>query len=255
MKYYIGLDLGTNSVGYAATDEQYQLLKTHQKPMAGVRLFDEAQTAAKRRQARISKRRLERRNQRLALLEDLFSQEISKIDPGFFQRLKSSYFLPEDKEGIAKDQQNTLFNDPHFTDRDYHINYPTIYHLRQELMTSSEPHDVRLVFLALHHILKHRGHFLTTGEIGEPGGNLENSYSQLLSALSDDFSVDLSPNLAEPIKQILINKTIRRSEKLDALVDLMDREEEIIPLLAKLLVGFSVDIHKLFGEQYKGQSP
>lgn len=173
----------------------------------------------------------------------------------FFQRLKSSYFLPEDKEGIAKDQQNTLFNDPHFTDRDYHINYPTIYHLRQELMTSSEPHDVRLVFLALHHILKHRGHFLTSGEIGELGGNLENSYSQLLSALLDDFSVDLSPNLAEPIKQILINKTIRRSEKLDALVDLMDREEEIIPLLAKLLVGFSVDIQKLFGEQYKGQSP
>ena len=87
MKYYIGLDLGTNSVGYAATDEQYQHLKTHQKPMAGDRLFDEAQTAAKRRQARISKRRLERRNQRIALLEDLFSQEISKIDPGFFQRL------------------------------------------------------------------------------------------------------------------------------------------------------------------------
>ena len=255
MKYYIGLDLGTNSVGYAATDEQYQLLKTHQKPMAGVRLFDEAQTAAKRRQARISKRRLERRNQRIALLEDLFSQEISKIDPGFFQRLKSSYFLPEDKEGAAKNQQNTLFNDPNFTDRDYHIKYPTIYHLRQELMTSSEPHDVRLVFLALHHILKHRGHFLTSGEIGELGGNLENRYSQLLSALLDDFSVDLSPNLAEPIKQILINKTIRRSEKLDALVDLMDREEEIIPLLAKLLVGYSVDIQKLFGEQYKGQSP
>lgn len=255
MKYYIGLDLGTNSVGYATTDEHYQILKTHQKPMAGVRLFDEAKTAAKRRQTRISRRRMDRRNQRIALLEDLFSQEISKIDPGFFQRMKSSFFLPEDKEGAAKNQPNTLFNDPGFTDSDYHNKYPTIYHLRQELMTSSKPHDVRLVFLALHHILKHRGHFLTAGEIGELGGNLNHSYSQLLNSLSDGYSIDLSPELATPIKQVLIDKTIRRSEKQTALLDLLDREDEMVTQLIKLFVGFSVDIHKLFGEQYKGRTP
>ena len=39
MKYYIGLDMGTNSVGYAVADEEYKLLKAHQKPMIGVRLF------------------------------------------------------------------------------------------------------------------------------------------------------------------------------------------------------------------------
>jgi CRISPR-associated endonuclease Csn1 len=37
---------------------------------------------------------------------------------------------------------------------------PSVYHLRNELIKSKEPHDIRLVYLAIHHILKKRGHFL-----------------------------------------------------------------------------------------------
>jgi CRISPR-associated endonuclease Csn1 len=33
--YYIGLDLGTNSIGFAATNPQYEVLKFHQKAMWG----------------------------------------------------------------------------------------------------------------------------------------------------------------------------------------------------------------------------
>ena len=40
--YYVGLDIGTNSVGYAATDENYNLLKYRQHPVWGVHLFDSA---------------------------------------------------------------------------------------------------------------------------------------------------------------------------------------------------------------------
>ena len=32
-KYYIGLDIGTDSVGYAVTDEQYTLCKFKGEPM------------------------------------------------------------------------------------------------------------------------------------------------------------------------------------------------------------------------------
>ena len=45
MAYYIGLDLGTSSVGWAVTDENYHLMKKHGKDMWGIREFDEAETA------------------------------------------------------------------------------------------------------------------------------------------------------------------------------------------------------------------
>ena len=31
-KYYLGLDIGSDSVGYAVTDEEYNLLKFHGEP-------------------------------------------------------------------------------------------------------------------------------------------------------------------------------------------------------------------------------
>ena len=41
MKYYIGLDMGTSSLGWAVTDDKYRLLRKKGKDMWGVRLFDE----------------------------------------------------------------------------------------------------------------------------------------------------------------------------------------------------------------------
>lgn len=43
--YYVGLDMGTGSVGWAVTDESYQILRRHGKAMWGVRLFESAKTA------------------------------------------------------------------------------------------------------------------------------------------------------------------------------------------------------------------
>lgn len=44
--YFIGIDAGTDSVGWAVTDEQYNILKFGKKAMWGIRLFDEANPAA-----------------------------------------------------------------------------------------------------------------------------------------------------------------------------------------------------------------
>ena len=57
-KYYLGLDIGTNSVGWAVTDENYNLCKFGGKRMWGIRLFDGAQTAEERRMNRSNRRRL-----------------------------------------------------------------------------------------------------------------------------------------------------------------------------------------------------
>ena len=47
--YYVGLDIGTDSVGWAVTDRQYNLLRAKGKDMWGAYLFDPAKTAAERR--------------------------------------------------------------------------------------------------------------------------------------------------------------------------------------------------------------
>ena len=77
-KYYLGLDIGTNSVGWAVTDENYNLYKYAGKRMWGIRLFEAADTAAERRMKRSNRRRLSRKKQRIDLLQELFSEEIVK---------------------------------------------------------------------------------------------------------------------------------------------------------------------------------
>ena len=56
-KYLLGLDLGTNSVGWCLTDENSKIVKKGGKSLWGVRLFDEANTAVDRRMSRASRRR------------------------------------------------------------------------------------------------------------------------------------------------------------------------------------------------------
>ena len=83
-EYVIGLDIGTESVGWAVTKPDYTLAKCNGKALWGVRLFETAETAADRRLYRTARRRLERRHQRLQWLQEIFSGEIGKVDPAFF---------------------------------------------------------------------------------------------------------------------------------------------------------------------------
>lgn len=158
--YFLGLDIGTNSVGWAATDENYDLLKYKNHSMWGVHLFDEGTDSKERRAHRTARRRLQRRKQRIALLQDLFKEEISKVDPRFYIRLKESALLREDK--TDKNNTNTLFNDLGFTDKEFHKKYPTIHHLISAQIDGEEQSlgDIRLVYLSCAWLLKNRGHFL-----------------------------------------------------------------------------------------------
>ncbi len=156
-KIFLGLDIGTNSVGWAVTDENYNLRKFNNNLMWGVSLFDEAEQSAKRRSFRSARRRLGRRKQRISLLQDFFAKEIIKKDENFFLRLKESALLPEDSEHRTK---NIYFDDADFTDKDYFKKYPTIHHLISELINDPREHDVRLIYIACAYILAHRGHFL-----------------------------------------------------------------------------------------------
>lgn len=153
--YYLGLDIGTDSVGYAAADGQYQLCKFKGEPVWGTTLFEAANLAKERRAMRTSRRRIDRRQQRVALLEMLFAPEIMKTDPKFFMRRRESALFAEDTQDGVK-----LFNDAAM-EKEYHERYPTIHHLIVELMKSDGgAHDVRLVYIACAWLVTHRGHFL-----------------------------------------------------------------------------------------------
>lgn len=160
-KFYLGLDIGTESVGIACADEDYNLLRAKGKDLWAVRLFDEANDAKDRRTKRTMRRRLQRRRNRINLLQAIFAQYIS--DKTFFIRLNNSAFLEADKDEIIVGKDN-LFSDEGFNDRTFHENFPTIFHLRKALIDGKAKYDLRLYYLAIHHIVKYRGHFLFEGE-------------------------------------------------------------------------------------------
>lgn len=156
-KVLVGLDIGTNSVGWCVTDENSQIIKKNGKSLWGYRGFEEGESAEERRLYRTSRRRLNRRKERIDLLREIFKDEINKIDNSFFFRLDNAFYKHEDRDS---DFNYTIFNDKNYTDKDFYKKYPTIYHLRYQLINSNKKEDIRLIYLALHHIIKYRGNFL-----------------------------------------------------------------------------------------------
>lgn len=159
-EYNIGLDIGTGSVGWSVTDEDGNLLYFKGKPTWGSRIFPSAEPASEARVHRGQRRRYARRRWRLDLLESLFQPEVSKVDPDFFTRLRQTHLLKEDRAPEFASYAGMIFPQAEFSEKDYFKKFPTIYHLRQWLMETDEKADIRLVYLALHNIVKHRGNFL-----------------------------------------------------------------------------------------------
>lgn len=157
--YFLGLDCGTDSAAYAATDMKYVPLKHKGEPMMGVRTFEAASLSVERRKNRTGRRRLHRRQNRVQLLQELFAPAVSTVDPAFFIRIRESALWREDR--TDPQSAGAIFADPDFTDKEYYKQYPTIHHLLCELMDSPSSHDVRLVYIACAWLVAHRGHFLS----------------------------------------------------------------------------------------------
>jgi CRISPR-associated endonuclease Csn1 len=158
-KYKIGLDIGSNSVGWCVTDEDFKIVEKDNKKLWGVLLFEEQQSNQARRANRGARRRIERKRKRILYLQEIFKNEIDKIDPTFFGRLNESFKQKEDKK--YKDKY-TLFIDKTFNDKTFFKKYPTIYHLQKELMESDSKKDIRLIYLAIANCIKDRGNFLSS---------------------------------------------------------------------------------------------
>lgn len=255
----LGLDIGTNSVGYALLDQNNQLVKKNGFTFWGVRMFDEANTAADRRGFRNSRRRIRRRKERIDLLQGIFKKEIESVDPTFFQRLNDSFLKQEDKK---YNNYYNLFNGE-YTDKEFFKTFPTIYHLRKSIMESEEKVDIRCLYLACHNIIKYRGNFLQPGEEFNKSDNEHLKYcfekfNDILRDCSKLFEEQIDSDYFQLIDKEfndeffeefgkVLNDVNGKNEKTKKLIELFGVEKKTLvsDYLIKLIIGSKVNLEKL----------
>ncbi|HEL1215737.1 TPA: type II CRISPR RNA-guided endonuclease Cas9, partial [Streptococcus equi subsp. zooepidemicus] len=225
--YTIALDIGTNSVGWVVVTDDYRVptkkmkvlgnteRKTIKKNLIGALLFDSGDTAEGTRLKRTACRRYTRRKNRLRYLKEIFTEEMAKVDDGFFQRLEDSFYVLEDKEGDKHPIFANLADEVA-----YHKKYPTIYHLRKELVDNPQKADLRLIYLAVAHIIKFRGHFLIEGTLSSKNNNLQKSFDHLVDTYNLLFE-----------EQRLLTEGINAKELLSAALSKSKRLENLISLI------------------------
>ena len=252
--YSIGLDIGTNSVGWAVITDDYKVPSKKMKVLGntnkhfikknliGALLFDEGTTAEDRRLKRTARRRYTRRKNRLRYLQEIFSEEMSKVDSSFFHRLDDSFLVPEDKRGSKYPIFATLAEE-----KEYHKKFPTIYHLRKYLADSKEKTDLRLIYLALAHMIKYRGHFLYEESFDIKNNDIQKIFSEFISIYDNTFEGSSLIGQNAQVEAIFTDK-ISKSAKRERVLKLFPDEKStgLFSEFLKLIVGNQADFKKHF---------
>ena len=248
-EYNIGLDIGTTSVGWSVVETDNQkVMRKGNKALWGVRLFEEATTAESRRMQRSTRRRYDRRRERIKLLQGEFSEEINKVDKNFFQKLKESKYVENDKLNkkivLTKEEKKDLKN--------YQNKYKTIYHLRDELINNPEKKDIRLVYLAIHHIIKYRGNFLyQNANFNIDNLDIKDKLNVLFSILSNNIQeLEIPEDYINIIDFDELEADLLKDTKNDVKALLIDNLTELTNKsfateFGKLMVGNKGNINKL----------
>ena len=248
-EYNIGLDIGTTSVGWSVVETDNQkVMRKGNKALWGVRLFEPAETAEKRRMQRSTRRRYDRRRERIKLLQEEFSEEINKVDENFFQKLKESKYVENDKLNkkivLTKEEKKEL--------KDYQNKYKTVYHLRDELINNPEKKDIRLVYLAIHHIIKYRGNFLyQNANFNIDNLDIKDKLNELFSILSNNIQeLEIPEDYINIIDFDELEADLLKDTKNDVKALLIDNLTELTNKgfateFGKLMVGNKGNINKL----------
>ncbi len=250
---YVGVDIGTDSVGYAVTDSDYNLLKHKGEAMWGATVFESAKTKAERRGFRTSRRRLDRRQQRIDMTQEIFAKEIAKVDDKFFIRINESGLLRKD---TTVDIEYIFFNQKSFNDIDFNKRYPTIHHLICDLIENDEAKDVRFVYIAIAWLMAHRGHFLSEVDKRKIDQilNFDEVYLKFENTCFDVYGEKLWDCDKEKIKKVMLTRksiTKKEQEFFEILNNgkkfKVDQDSQINKaLVIKLLSGGQCKADKLF---------
>ncbi len=234
--YYIGLDLGTSTIGWAVVDEDLRLIRKNGINLWGVRLFDSANSAKERRLHRRQRRTYNKRSWRLQLLKQELHDYVLKEDPDFFKKIDASG-TTDFKLFAGK-----------YNDAAFHQEFPTIYHLREALKDPSKCQDYikrnlygRFLFLAVHDILKNRGHFLMPSSIDfrkqiAPLEEIKAKIEEIIEDINETYETDLDKVaiLSAIDKKLATNEFNARKQ---------DQQTQFI----KALFGYQFDYQKLLG--------
>ncbi len=257
--YSIGLDIGTNSVGWAVITDDYKVPSKKMKVLGntdkyfikknliGALLFDEGTTAEDRRLKRTARRRYTRRKNRLRYLQEIFSEEMSKVDSSFFHRLDDSFLVPEDKRGSKYPIFATSAEE-----KEYHKKFPTIYHLRKQLADSKEKTDLRLIYLALAHMIKYRGHFLYEESFDIKNNDIQKIFSEFISIYDNTFEGSSLSGQNAQVEAIFTDK-ISKSAKRERILKLFAYEKPtgLFSEFLKLILGNQAEFKKHFDLEEK----
>lgn len=240
-EYTISLDIGTASVGWVCIDKDYNILKYNNRQAFGVHEFESAESASGRRLKRGMRRRYNRRKKRLQLLQSLFDTYISK--DAFFSEKDTHHFWKNNNDFDNRTLTEVLSSiglNPR--------KYPTVYHLRSELIESTQKKDLRLIYLALHNLVKYRGHFLQEGDWSEAASaeGMDEQFSELLIRYADVenlFKPDLSESQWKEVERLLLDRKLTKTERSKELTGFLGKEYEAF---CKLVAGRDVSLHQLF---------
>lgn len=261
--YSIGLDIGTNSVGWAVTDTNHKLIKKRNKNLWGVLTFNSGETAEKRRTYRSTRRRYNKRRERIRLLREIMETDILKQDSSFFIRLNSLSFLDQEdkldqslKLGYEINSKYNLFIDPDFNDETYYNKFKTIYHLRDYLANSTQKEDIRLIYLALHHIVKYRGNFLYEGKSFSVDSNIDDMMKSAFEkiAVVENEGGAITTIDTKKVDAIIKQKTMTDKDGKVIFLSNKMKEDQLKKLLGKqpnhdnfikAILGLTFDLGKL----------
>ena len=224
--YYIGIDMGSASLGIAATDTNYNILKINGRDMIDVHLFEEGQTAKKRRLNRSARRMLNHKKKRIRFLKEAFKDLVGKA---CLEELENSY-----KRGFPR--------------AEYMKPYKTMSHLRWKLIEDESIDDPKLYFVALLHIFKHRGHFYQSAGSETEERTFCEKWENLVK-----LTPALSGISADKAKDILTDRSLKRKEKVQELKDLcdIDKKDKVTPAVIRALAGNSVNLFTLYPDLEK----
>lgn len=261
--YSIGLDLGTNSVGWAVTDSEGNLYNRYDKSTLGSRLFSEGKTAADTRLKRGQRRRYNRRRQRIECLQGVFAAEMAAVDPEFFTRLRYSSLVSDDRLRLSGlEFGHPIFDDATGGEHDYYDRFPTIWHLRKWLMETDQKSDIRLIYLALHNIVKRRGNFLHEDEKGLSAANANSdaSVALLIDALLEYADAcegaigSVSPS-KDKLIELLDNSSMSRAEGAEEFQAALGMSNKnIAKAIARACFDYEVEWSTIIVDMEKGES-
>ena len=118
-------------------------------------------------------------------------------------------------------------------------------------MQTQEIPDIRLVYLALHHMMKHRGHFLLKGNI-EQIREFRTTFDQFLKVIRDEeigFAESIDEEIYEKIEEILKDVSLTKSAKKAKLIKIFQvtcpEEKELLALIS----GGTVKLSNIFNDK------